>query len=144
MEWPTAEIDRTVIPTDAQRASLVALRTPPPRRRICSRPRARPTISLHRQPRLAAVGKRLDTVLQAVKTVSPALTDFYATLSDEQKASSRRSVRSGRANSSRYRLHIQTSAGTAFLVPSKSFGVCCHPFRVFNPLKAGDRGLLGR
>jgi hypothetical protein len=36
--------------------------------------------------RLAAVGKRLDTMLQAVKMVSSALNDFYGTLSDEQKA----------------------------------------------------------
>ena len=36
--------------------------------------------------RLAAIGKRLDTMLQAVKQVRAALEDFYATLSDEQKA----------------------------------------------------------
>ena len=36
--------------------------------------------------RLAAVGKRLDTMLQAVKAVRSALDDFYATLNDEQKA----------------------------------------------------------
>jgi hypothetical protein len=36
--------------------------------------------------RLAAAGKRLDTMLQAVKTVRTALDAFYATLSDEQKA----------------------------------------------------------
>jgi hypothetical protein len=36
--------------------------------------------------RLFAVAKRLDTMLQAVKLVRPALENFYATLSDEQKA----------------------------------------------------------
>jgi hypothetical protein len=36
--------------------------------------------------RLAAVGKRLDTMLQAVKLLRSALEDFYGTLSDEQKA----------------------------------------------------------
>ena len=36
--------------------------------------------------RLAAVGKRLDTMLQAVKIVRASLDDFYAKLSDEQKA----------------------------------------------------------
>jgi hypothetical protein len=36
--------------------------------------------------RLVALAKRLDTMLQAVKLVRPALEDFYATLSDEQKA----------------------------------------------------------
>ncbi len=36
--------------------------------------------------RLAAVGKRLDVMLEAVKLVRTALDDFYAMLSDEQKA----------------------------------------------------------
>ncbi len=36
--------------------------------------------------RLAAVGKRVDSMLQAVKMVSAALNNFYGTLSDEQKA----------------------------------------------------------
>ena len=36
--------------------------------------------------RLEAVGKRLDTMLQAIKTVRTALDDFYGKLSDEQKA----------------------------------------------------------
>jgi len=36
--------------------------------------------------RFAAIGKRLDTMLQAVKQVRAALEDFYATLNDEQKA----------------------------------------------------------
>ncbi|MGZ6042806.1 MAG: Spy/CpxP family protein refolding chaperone, partial [Asticcacaulis sp.] len=36
--------------------------------------------------RLAALAKRLDVMMQAVKLVRPALEDFYATLSDEQKA----------------------------------------------------------
>jgi hypothetical protein len=36
--------------------------------------------------RLTAIGKRLDTMLQAVKSVRTALENFYTTLSDEQKA----------------------------------------------------------
>jgi predicted secreted acid phosphatase len=36
--------------------------------------------------RLAAVNRRLDAMLQAVKLVGDALEDFYANLSDEQKA----------------------------------------------------------
>jgi hypothetical protein len=35
--------------------------------------------------RLAAVNRRLDAMLQAVKLVGDALEDFYANLSDEQK-----------------------------------------------------------
>ena len=36
--------------------------------------------------RLAAVGKRLDTMLEAVETVKSALDDLYQELTDEQKA----------------------------------------------------------
>jgi LTXXQ motif family protein len=36
--------------------------------------------------RFDAVSKRLDAMSEAIKTVRPALTDFYASLSDEQKA----------------------------------------------------------
>ena len=42
--------------------------------------------------RLAAVSKRLETMLQAVKLVRSALVDFYATLSESRTPSSRRSV----------------------------------------------------
>ena len=37
--------------------------------------------------RMEVMEKRLDAMLQAVRTVRPALEAFYATLSDEQKAS---------------------------------------------------------
>ena len=86
MEWPTAEIDQTVHPTDAQRVS--SGRAPE-----CNRSGGGSAQSLVREQRsatpparLAAVGQRLDTMLQAVKIVSSALNDFYGTLSDEQKA----------------------------------------------------------
>jgi len=36
--------------------------------------------------RLASMAQRLDTMLQALDTVQPALTRFYASLNDEQKA----------------------------------------------------------
>ena len=39
-EWPTADIDQAVRPTEAQRASLTALQNASTRRQTCSRPRA--------------------------------------------------------------------------------------------------------
>ena len=66
--------------------ALRRCRTPAPRRRTCSRPHARPTEAITPPARLEAVGKRLDTMLQAVKTVRAALDDFYGKLTDEQKA----------------------------------------------------------
>jgi hypothetical protein len=86
MEWPTAEIDQTVRPTEAQHASLVALQNATTRAADLLKASCLTEDPLTPPARLAAVGKRLDTMLQAVKMVSSALNDFYGTLSDEQKA----------------------------------------------------------
>jgi hypothetical protein len=86
MEWPTAEIDLTVRPTDAQRAGLVALQNATTQAADLLKASCLSSDPLTPPARLAAVGKRLDTMLQAVKLVSVALNDFYGTLSDEQKA----------------------------------------------------------
>jgi hypothetical protein len=86
MEWPTAEIDQTVRPTDAQRASLAALQNATTQAANLLKASCVTEDPLTPPARLAAVGKRLDTMLQAVKMVSAALNDFYGTLSDEQKA----------------------------------------------------------
>jgi hypothetical protein len=86
MEWPAAEIDQAVRPTDAQRASLVALQNATTQAADLLKASCLSSDPLTPPARLAAVGKRLDTMLQAVKVVSSALNDFYGTLSDEQKA----------------------------------------------------------
>jgi hypothetical protein len=86
MEWPTTEIDQTVRPTDAQRASLVALQNATTQAADLLAASCLTSDPLTPPARLSAVGKRLATVLQAVTMVSSALNDFYATLSDEQKA----------------------------------------------------------
>jgi hypothetical protein len=86
MEWPTAEIDQTVQPTNAQRASLVALQNATAQAADLLKTSCLSSDPLTPPARLAAVGKRLETMLQAVKIVSAALNDFYGMLSDEQKA----------------------------------------------------------
>ena len=86
MEWPTAEIDRTVQPTEAQRASLVALQDASAKAAGMLKASCPTGNPLTPPARLAAVGQRLDTILQAVKTVRSALDDFYGMLTDEQKA----------------------------------------------------------
>src|SRR5581483_9092247 len=48
--------------------------------------RCQPSQPLTPPARLAAEGKRLDAMLQAVESVKSALDDFYSELSDEQKA----------------------------------------------------------
>jgi hypothetical protein len=86
MQWPAAEIDARLHPTDAQRASLVALQDASARAVDLLKTSCQADDAVTPPARLTAVGKRLDTMLQAIKLVRSALDDFYGTLSDEQKA----------------------------------------------------------
>jgi LTXXQ motif family protein len=86
LTWPTEEIEARLHPTDAQRASLAALQNASAKAADMLRTSCRADEEVTPAARLAAVGKRLDTMLQAVKLVRSSLDDFYATLSDEQKA----------------------------------------------------------
>ena len=85
-DWPTAEIDAKLHPTDAQRVSLTALQDASAKAAELLKSACQTDDALTPPARLAAVGKRLDVMLQAVKTVRAALDDFYGRLSDEQKA----------------------------------------------------------
>jgi hypothetical protein len=86
-DWPTAEIERRVRPTEAQSARLVALQNATAKAGDILKDSCQPDNALTPPARLAAVGKRLDIMLMAVKMVGSALNDFYGTLSDEQKVS---------------------------------------------------------
>ena len=85
MTWPETEIEQRVQLTEAQRAPLTALRDAAAKAedmlKSCE-PNNAATLSV----RLTAINDRLNTMLDAVKTVREALDKFYATLSDEQKA----------------------------------------------------------
>ena len=85
-DWPAAEIEATLHPTEAQRASLAALQDAGAKAADLLKASCGADQALTPPARLAAVGKRLDTMLQAVKTVRAALDDFYGKLNDEQKA----------------------------------------------------------
>jgi hypothetical protein len=85
-DWPAADIDRGLQPTEAQRARLAALQTATAKAEEMLKASCQTDNALTPPARLAAVGKRLDTMLYAVKTVRSALNEFYATLTDEQKA----------------------------------------------------------
>jgi hypothetical protein len=85
-DWPADEIEAKLRPTDAQRASLAALQQASAKAAEMLKTACQPGEAITPPARLAAAGKRLDTMLQAVKTVRTALDAFYATLSDEQKA----------------------------------------------------------
>jgi LTXXQ motif family protein len=85
-EWPAAEIEARVHPTEAQRASLTELQQASAKA-VETLKASCPTAEPITPPaRLEAIANRLGTMLQAVKTVRAALDDFYDKLSDEQKA----------------------------------------------------------
>ena len=86
LKWPAEEIEARLLPTDTQRASLVALQDANAKAADMLRTSCQADEAVTPPARLAVVGKRLDTMLQTVKLVRSALDDFYATLSDEQKA----------------------------------------------------------
>jgi hypothetical protein len=86
MSWPTGQIDRTVKPDDAQRAKLDALQSAAAQAADTIKAACPNEMPATPPERLAAVGKRMQAMLQAVQTVQPALADFYNALSDDQKA----------------------------------------------------------
>ena len=86
MAWPSDQIDRAVGPSDAQRVKLNALQSATAQAADLIKASC-PTEQPPTPPsRLEAAGKRLQIMLQAVQTVEPVLTDFYDSLSDDQKA----------------------------------------------------------
>jgi LTXXQ motif family protein len=86
LRWPTEELDARLQPTDAQRAGLGALQSASAKAADMLRASCQAEGALTPPARLAAVRKRLDTMLQAVTAVRSALDDLYTKLSDEQKA----------------------------------------------------------
>ena len=86
LKWPTEEIEARLRPTDNQRASFAVLQDASVSAADMLKTSCQADDALTPPARLAAVGRRLDSMLQAVKLVRSVLDDFYATLSDEQKA----------------------------------------------------------
>jgi hypothetical protein len=84
--WPSAQIDSRLHPTETQRTSLAALQDATAKAEDMLKSSCQATEAITPPARLAAVGERLDVMLQAVKSVRTALDDFYGKLSDEQKA----------------------------------------------------------
>ena len=87
MQLPNAEIDKTVRPTDEQKMISVGLQNATTQAAadlikstcVANNP-------LTPAAKLAAVGKRLEAMLELIKAVRTALNNFYRALSDEQKA----------------------------------------------------------
>jgi hypothetical protein len=85
-DWPSERIERNVKPTDAQRASLTALQDAAAKAADILKSSCPPADARTPPARLAAVGTRLDAMLQTIRTVRPALDNFYSSLTDEQKS----------------------------------------------------------
>jgi hypothetical protein len=86
LKWPAEEIEARLHPTEAQRADVVALQDASAAAADMLSTSCPADAAATPPARLAAAGKRLNTMLEAVKLVRAALDNFYATLSDEQKA----------------------------------------------------------
>jgi hypothetical protein len=85
-DWPTAEIDARVHPTEQQGANLATLQDAAAKAADTLKASCPATEPITPPARLEAIANRLDAMLQAVKTVHAALDDFYGKLNDEQKA----------------------------------------------------------
>lgn len=84
-EWRFDRIERAVRPTDAQRKALDDLKAASAKAAetiVDACPRDIPRASTER---LALMEKRMEAMLQAIKTVRPAFDAFYGSLSDKQK-----------------------------------------------------------
>lgn len=86
-EWRLDRLERIVKPTAAQRAKFDEFKLASNKAAETIRAACSTDIPTTMVGRMEAMEKRLDAMLQAVKTVRPALEAFYATLSDDQKAS---------------------------------------------------------
>ncbi len=83
---PIEKIADVVKPTDAQQASLKNLQDATDKAVATLQAACPDEIPLTPPGRLAAMGKRLQAMVDAATTVKPALDSFYASLSNEQKA----------------------------------------------------------
>jgi hypothetical protein len=85
-DLPIERIEQAVRPTDSQRALLEELRTASAQASEGLKGNCPAYQALTPTGRVQAMEQRFSAMLEAVRTVQPALTKFYDALSDEQKA----------------------------------------------------------
>jgi hypothetical protein len=83
---PTDRIAQVLNPTDAQRSALDALNAATAKAADFLKANCPTAQPLTPPARVAAMEQRLNTMLEAIKIVEPALENFYGLLTDEQKA----------------------------------------------------------
>lgn len=85
-QWRLQRVEQTVKPTDAQRTAFDDFKAASMKAADIARTACPTEISLTPTGRLESAEKQAEARLQAIRTVRPALENFYKTLSDEQKA----------------------------------------------------------
>lgn len=100
-EWRVERMERVLKLTDEQRAKFDEFRTASNKAAETMRSNCPDEVPATMPGRMEAMEKRMDAMLQAIRTVRPSLDAFYATLTDEQKA--QLDVRSGRSRLWRWR-----------------------------------------
>ncbi len=85
-DWPIEQIAQTVEPDDAQRAALDELKNAIAQALDILKASCPTDLPSTPTGRIEAMRARLDGMLQAVRTIRPAMETFYAALNDEQKA----------------------------------------------------------
>lgn len=85
-EWRMQRIEQAIKPTEAQKAALEQLRQASNKAAEMITASCTGTVPAKAPERMTFAEKRLETMLQAVKTVRPAFETFYAQLDDKQKA----------------------------------------------------------
>jgi hypothetical protein len=85
-EWRINRIERAVKPTEAQKPKFEELKAAAAKSAELMRTACPTDAPKTVTGRMEAMEKRMDVMLQAIKTMRPALDAFYATLTDEQKA----------------------------------------------------------
>jgi hypothetical protein len=84
--WPADQIERVVQPDPEQKAKLGGLKMAAAAAAEDLRDACPSSLPTTPSARLKAISRRLDVMLKVVKNVRASLGDFYASLSDEQKA----------------------------------------------------------
>jgi hypothetical protein len=84
-EWRIDRLEQVIKPTDAQRAKFDELKTASNKAADIMRSACPTEFPKSAVARMEVMEKHADAMLQAIKTVRPAMEAFYATLSDEQK-----------------------------------------------------------
>jgi LTXXQ motif family protein len=84
--WRIDRLEQLIKPTEAQRSKFDELKAASNKASEAMRLACPTEVPATTVGRMEAMEKRMDAMLQSIKTMRPALEAFYATLSDEQKA----------------------------------------------------------